>query len=598
MNVFFKISLTRFSAVLILSCSNVVLASEINSSELSYCGHEDHDSETLRAQASLTKYWKDDNAVNPKSWVRFKILGFNDFHGQLEPRTLFGRPVGGAAVFGAYLKAETKEAIDGAFIVHAGDHVGASPPVSALLQDEPAITFLNMLGNDKCKPEFKFHPTCNLIGTLGNHEFDEGVTEMKRLLNGGIHATGPFLDDDFGGANFPYVSANVVDKITGEPILAPYVIKRIKGMPIAFIGAVLKETPSIVTPFGVAGVKFLDEATAINSYIPELKQKGVRAIIVTIHQGARQQFFNGPTIVDPKALGSAIGDIVRKLDDEIDIVVSGHAHGFTNQLVANMNGKQILVTQAFSAGTAYADIDVAIDPLTKDIVEKSASIVTTYGDVGPGLKPIEEVAELVSKAVTSVAPLVNRIIGDAATDILRIENSAGESALGNLIADAQRSSMNTEIAFMNPGGIRTDILMGQVTWGDLFTVQPFGNDLISMTLTGEQIIRVLNQQWSNPTRTRILKISGINYSWDAALPGPNRVINNTVIINGAPLNLATSYSVTVNSFIAAGGDNFTVFTEGVNRVIGVVDLSALIEHISILTQPFTAVIENRIQRLN
>jgi len=594
MNVFSKILFVN-----LMTIATITYGNKVNANEADFHNHEGHDSAELRAQASIKNYWRDSRSAHPNSWTRFKILGFNDFHGQLEARILFGRPAGGAAVLAAYLKAEADESDNGALIVHAGDHVGASPPISALLHDEPSISFLNILANDECEKEHKLDPECNLVGTLGNHEFDEGVTEMQRLLNGGIHSEGPFLDAHYAGATFPYVNANVVDKITGKTILPPYVIKRVKGMPIAFIGAVLKQTPSIVTPSGVAGVEFLDEATAINRYVPELKRKGVRAIVVTIHQGTRQAFFEGPTNVDPQALASSIGNIVRNLDDEIDIVITGHAHGFTNQLVQNKNGKQILVTQAFSASTAYADIDVAIDPKSKDIVEKSASIITTFGDVGPGLKPNTEVAALVASAAKVVAPLVNRIIGETTTDILRLENSAGESALGNLIADAQRAAMNADIAFMNPGGIRADILAGQVSWGALFTVQPFANDLVKMTLTGEQIIRLLNQQWANPAnRTRIMKSSGIRYTWDASQPAANRVINNTVMINEQPIDLLANYSVTVNSFMAAGGDDFSVLREGVNRVIGPVDLEALVTHIGTLPQPFTATVENRIQRLN
>jgi len=591
MNKFTKLIVINLMTVAIISYGNKAIASESHY-------HEDNDSAQLRAEAAKINYWRDSNAAHPNSWTRFKILGFNDFHGQLEARVLFGRPVGGAAVLASYLEAEASESDNGAIIVHAGDHVGASPPISALLHDEPSISFLNILANEECEEEYKLNPRCNIIGTLGNHEFDEGVNEMSRLINGGIHADGPFLDDEYEGTTFPYVNANVVDKITGKTILPPYVIKRVKGMPIAFIGAVLRQTPSIVTPSGVAGVKFLDEADAINSYVPELKRKGVRAIVVTIHQGTRQAFFSGSTHTDSLELGSSIGDIVRNLDDEIDIVISGHAHGFTNQFVTNKNGKQILVTQAFSAGTAYADIDVAIDPKSKDIVEKSAAIITTFGDIGPGLNPNKEVAALVASAAKVVAPLVNRVIGETTADILRLENSTGESALGNLIADAQRSAMNSDVAFMNPGGIRADILAGQITWGELFTVQPFSNDLVKMTLTGDQITRLLNQQWANPTRTRIMKTSGIHYIWDASLPADNRIVENSIMINGQPIDLLANYTVTVNSFMASGGDGFTVLTEGSNRVIGPIDLDALVTHIGMLPQPFTAVIENRIQRLN
>lgn len=569
--------------------------------ELSACGHEEHDSLDLRTQAQTRIYWRDHKASNPRSWTRFKILGFNDFHGHLEPRLVSGRPAGGAAVLASYLQAEANESDNGAIIVHAGDHVGASPPISALLQDEPSISFLNMLANRKCRYNHKFNPRCNIVGTLGNHEFDEGVDEMLRLINGGNHPNGPFLEEEYRGAKFPYVIANVVDADTDEPILPPYVIKRIKGVKVAFIGLVLKETPTIVTPSGVAGVKFLDEAESANKYVPELKRRGIRAIVVTIHQGTNQDLYSGPTNPDPQDIGGSIGPIITELDDEIDIVMSGHWHRFTNALMENQNGKQILVTQAFSYGTAYADIDVAIDPRSKDIVEKSAEIVTTWNDEGPGLTPNEEVAALVAEAAAAVEPLVNRVIGDAATDILRTENDAAESALGNLIADAQRTAMGTDIAFMNPGGIRADIAAGQVTWGDLFTVQPFNNDLVRMDLTGQQIVELLNQQWAGQPFPRVMKPSGITYTWDgkgtADFPD-DEVVADTIMVGNNPIDLTASYSVTVNSFMAAGGDNYTVLTQGTNRVIGPVDLDALVDYVKTLPQPFNYAIEGRLSRIN
>lgn len=596
--------------------------------DLAICGHKEHDSMELRTQASTRIYWQEHQAANEESWVHFKILGMNDFHGQLEPRRLFGRPAGGAAVLASYLKAESKKSENGAIIVHAGDQVGASPPISALLQDEPSITFLNMLANRKCRfnevdddddyraehgrkndrdhdndgnSDRRFNPGCNIVGTLGNHEFDEGVDEMLRLINGGIHANGPFLDPDYKGAKFPYVVANVVYADSGKPVLPPYVIKRIKGVPIAFIGAVLKETPTIVTPTGVAGVRFLDEAEAINSYVPELKKQGVRAIVVTIHQGTSQKYYGGATQPEPFDVGGSIGPIIQNLDDEIDIVVSGHWHRFTNALMSNKNGKLILVTQAFSRSTAYSDIDVAIDPKSKDIVEMSAKIVTTWGDAGPGLTPDAQVATLVAQAASAVAPRVNQVIGTAANDILRSQNVAGESALGNLIADAQRTAMSTDVAFMNAGGIRADLAGGQVTWGDLFTVQPFNNNLVSMNLTGAQIVQLLNQQWAGQPYARILKTSGITYTWDGkgtADFSDDSVIEGSIMINGLPIDPTMTYSVTVNSFMAAGGDNYTVLPGGTNRIIGSVDLDALISYIQSLPQPFNYAIQGRIQKIN
>lgn len=567
--------------------------------------HQGHDQEhaespELRAAAAQSVSWRRPDAANPRSWVHFKVLGINDFHGQLEPRILFGRPVGGAAVLASYLEAATDEAPDSALLIHAGDHVGASPPVSALLRDEPAIGVLNLLANRHCSYRFKLHPLCNVVGTLGNHEFDEGSIELLRLLDGGNHEDGPFQEDPWQGARYPTVSANVVWADSGAPLLPRSVVKRVRGQPVAVVGAVLKETPTIVTPSGVAGLEFRDEAESINAEVERLRRQGVRAIIVSIHQGTRQNPSSAdPTPATPVVLDGAIGEIVRRLDDEVDLVVSGHAHSFTNGLMENDNGSPILVTQAFSASTAYGDIDLAIDPSTGDIVQKSARILTTWADEGPGLSPDSEVAALVAAAADTVAPLVERVIGTAATDITRAESTAGESALGNLIADAQRAAMGTEIALMNPGGIRADIAAGEVTWGELFTVQPFGNDLVRMTLTGTQLVALLDQQWAGQPFARIMKPSGLSYAWRENGPGfaDNRVDPASILVNGSPLDPLASYSVTVNSFLAGGGDNFSVLTQGTERVIGPIDLDALIAHIESLPQPFGAAVEGRISTL-
>jgi len=560
-----------------------------------------------REQAKSRVHWRDPRWQHDPV-VNLKLLGINDFHGQLSPRLVAGRPAGGAAVLAAYLKAAANSAGDGSLIIHAGDHVGASPPNSALLQDEPSISFLNTLANEYCRdiklPErvadwarASLQPRCNIVGTLGNHEFDEGVSEMLRLIEGGNSSKGPFLESPWRGAKFSYVSSNVVETKSGKPLLPPYTIKTVDGVRVGVIGAVLKETPTIVTPTGVAGISFLDEATSINKYAKELRMHGIHTIVVTIHQGTTQPSYNGATDPSIQNLSGPIVDIVKQLDDDIDVVISGHTHSFTNALVPNQNGKQILVVQAFSASTAYDDIDLAISRKTGDVMEKSAAIVTTWGDAGPGLSPDVEVAKIVAAADERVAPLVNQLIGVATKDITRTENSAGESTLGNLIADAQRVQTNATFAFMNPGGIRNDITSGEVTWGELFAVQPFANDLVSMDVTGAQIKQLLEQQWQGQTSPRILKISGLKYTWDAARPVGDRIVqlldNNTQAINAA-----TTYRITVNSFLAAGGDNFAVLKDGVNRVVGPVDLAALITYIQSLAQPFDANIEGRILRLN
>jgi 5'-nucleotidase len=394
------------------------------------------------------------------------------------------------------------------------------------------------------------------------------------------------------------VSANVVNTSTGKTLLPPYTIKMANGIPVGVIGAVLKETPTIVTPSGVAGLQFVDEANAINAAVAQLKRQGVRTIVVTIHQGLRQApTYEGPTNPDIQGLTGPIIDIVKRLNDEVDVVVSGHAHGFTNALVANNNGKQILLTQAFSASTAYDDIDLSISRRSGDVVEKSAAVVTTWGDQGPGLTPDTEIAKIVSAADERVAPLVNRLVGVAQLALTRAENAAGESTLGNLIADAQRASAGTQFAFMNPGGIRDDLNAGEVLWGELFAIQPFSNDVVSMDLTGAQIKTLLEQQWINQNPAKILKTSGLTFTWDANLPIGNRVVDMRDA-SGNLLDPNATYRVAVNSFLASGGDNFLVLASGTNRVVGAVDLDALVNYVESLPQPFTAQIEQRIKRLN
>lgn len=558
-----------------------------------------------RLRAAERVGWRDERRMRDPL-VHIKLLGLNDFHGQLAAGRFVGpRPVGSAPVLASYLKDASRRAEDGYLIVHAGDHVGASPPDSALLQDEPSISFLNSLANAHCRYvnissgpwNLSYaQPLCNLVGTLGNHEFDEGVAELLRLLDGGNHPKGPFLEKRWRGARFPYVNANVTWKDTGQPVLAPFTVRWMNGVPVGIIGAVLKETPTIVTPSGVAGVQFVDEALAINKYSKLLRRLGVQAIVVTIHQGIRQTSYEGPTNADIQGLSGPIVDIVRRLEG-VDVVISGHAHGFTNALIPDVTGKPTLVTQAFSASTAFSDIDISISRKSGDVVEKSAAIITTWADAGPGLTPDAAVASLAAAAARTVAPLVERQVGVVQTDLTVTESAAGESTLGNLIADAQRLQTGATFAFMNPGGIRDNLDAGEVTWGDLFTIQPFSNDLVSMDLTGAQIRTLLEQQWLNQAVPRILKTSGLTYTWDAARPAGQRVVEIKDAA-GQLLGETQIYRVTVNSFMASGGDGFTILTAGTNRIVGPVDLDALVAYVESLPQPFTATLENRIVRLN
>jgi 2',3'-cyclic-nucleotide 2'-phosphodiesterase (5'-nucleotidase family)/predicted AlkP superfamily phosphohydrolase/phosphomutase len=521
------------------------------------------------------------------------LLGINDFHGNLtgaaqiytDPYSGFRGAAGGAAVLARYLKERKRAYPAGTTVLtHSGDAIGASPPESGLLQDEPTIRMLNEIGFD--------------VGAPGNHEFDEGLEELLRLLNGGPSQFPP--GSTFEGQNFPLVSANIVDADTKEPIFDPYLIKRIKGVPVAFIGATTITTPTVVEQGAVDGLEFLDEAEAVNSYVPELKRKGVEAMVLLIHEGGTQDRFPFGTI-SPR-----ISDVTRALDPEVDVVMSGHSHTALNSRV---DGR--LVVQASSFGRAFEDVRITLDRRTGDVADASANLVPVWSFNPPDTAdPAHAVAgdpavqAIVDDAVEQVAPLVNRVVNVAATDLLAGRdggaNAAGESPLGNLIADAQRANMGTQFAFMNPGGIRARIQAGEVTWGELFAVQPFANDLVKMDLTGAQVWTLLGQQFQTPAN-RILEISGLHYTYH--LTSPTTGVIDAVFVGPpgddstpVPNDDSVTYTVTVNSFLAGGGDGFTVLRDGTNRVVGPVDLDALVEYVEGLPTPFTSQIEGRIER--
>jgi 5'-nucleotidase len=525
--------------------------------------------------------------------VRVQVLGLNDFHGQLTPgKQLRGRPVGGAAVLAAYLRDAAQRFPGDTLIVHAGDHVGASPLESALLRDEPAIQFLNLLGNYFCSPRRRLDPRCNLAGTPGNHEFDDGLAELLRLVRGGNAQGGPFLESPYRGASFPYVSANVLRARDGACVFPAFVIKQAGGVRLAVIGAQLEATPSMVVAAGVRGVRFVPEAEAINRAVAEVRRAGVEAILVSIHQGTAQPPYEGPTRADARLPEGEITRLVAQLDPAVDLVISGHAHAFSNALVAGKGGAQLLVTQALSGGSAYAQIELAIDSVTRDVVSKSASIVPTYADAGPGLTPARDVAALVERAERRVAGLAGRVLGSTPVPLSHTPNAAGEAELGNLIADAQREALSTDIALMNLGGIRTDLNAGEISYGELFAIQPFGNTLARVKLSGAQLLSALEQQWRS-TPPRMLQISGLSYVWDPQAPVGQRVVEARV--GARALAPQATYSVAINNFLADGGSDFEVFREAGERRTGPTDIDALVTYIERRGRPLHVTIEGRIR---
>ena len=529
----------------------------------------------------------------PSGTVNVQILALNDFHGNLEPPAgSSGRigtiNAGGVEYLATHIK-QLRATNPNTVVVSAGDMIGASPLISALFHDEPTIEAFNLIGLD--------------YNAVGNHEFDEGAAELVRMQEGGCHPVDGCQDGDpFNGASFRYLSANVVRDKNGKTLFPAYKIRSFAGAKIAFIGMTLEGTPTIVTPSGVAGLTFLDEADTVNALIPELRKKGVETIVVLIHEGG---FPTGGYNECPGISGPVV-DIVNRTDDEVDLFITGHTHQAYNCVI---DGR--IVTSASSFGRLVTDIDLTIDRSSGEMVSAQANNVIVTRDV-----PKDSLlTALVDKYRAISAPLANRVIGAISADITRTVNAAGESALGDVIADTQLAATapagfgGAVIAFMNPGGIRADFtysqisggeLAGEVTYGEAFTVQPFGNSLVTMSLTGAQIDTLLEQQFlgcGTQNANRVLQVSnGFAYSWSLSAAPCNKVDPASILLNGVPVNANGTYRVTVNSFLADGGDNFSVLIQGINRLGGEVDLDALVTYFG-ANSPVAPGPRNRITQL-
>jgi 5'-nucleotidase len=507
--------------------------------------------------------------------VHVQLLGINDFHGHLEsttPGTIAPDPssprvpAGGAEYLATDLRAKEAENRN-TLIVSAGDLIGASPLLSALFHDEPTIEAMNKIGLD--------------LNAVGNHEFDEGAAELKRMQNGGCHPVDGCQDGNgFAGAHFRFLAANVVDHATGKTLFPPYAIRKFDGIKVGFIGMTLKGTPDIVSPSGVAGLDFLDEAETANRYARELRRKhGVRAIVVLLHQGGAQDATGG--INTCNGLSGPIADIVGRTTKDVDLFMTGHTHAAYNCVI---DGRP--VTSASSFGRLFTDIDLTLDRRTNDVVKVTADNVIVTQNVFKA----QDITALIDRYNAIAAPLRDRVIGRISADITRAPDDSGENAGGNLIADAQLAATSSSgtgaavAAFMNPGGVRSDLAAGDVTFGEAFTVQPFGNSLVTLTLTGAQLLDTLKQQWCEQDSPKVLLPSaGVHYSYSssaaAALTGqPCAGAANPVsglTIGGTPVDPAAGYLVTVNSFLADGGDKFTALRDGTDRLGGSVDTDAL-----------------------
>lgn len=530
------------------------------------------------------------------------LIAFNDFHGNLEPAGLniYGRYAGGAAYLAKAVKAEQAR-YQREVTLFAGDNIGAAPLTNALFDEEPAVIVANEMGVD--------------VASVGNHEFDKGAAELVRIQKGGCQAGGclgaPYArpgrkpTNTYPGANFPYLSTNVVATVDNKPLLKDTFTKTFRSnsgrkIDVGFIGETLQATPTIVTPSGVQGLTFLDEADAANKAAKKLARDGVKIPVLIVHQGGFQTGAAALNGCAGNLAGSDIAKIVQRLDPSIKVIVSAHTHA-EYRCTITTDGVTRLVTSASSFGRILSDITLNIDDRSGELVSADAvnSIVGNATTVPPAArvddpsKSDPAVAAVVKQYVTAAAPLANQVIGSIRGDLTR--TASGESTLGDVIADSQLAATapadvgSSQVAFMNPGGIRADLkttdtssggeAVGQVTFGEAFAVQPFGNSLVVKTLTGAQIRSLLEQQFAGcggQLTAKTLQISaGFAYTWtSAAADCAGRI--GAITLGGTAIDPAASYRVTMNNFLATGGDGFTVFNGGTNATGGGQDIDAFI----------------------
>jgi 5'-nucleotidase len=522
--------------------------------------------------------------------------------------------------------------------VMAGDGIGAAPLVSQLFLNEPSIVSMNLMGVD--------------FASVGNHEFDKGRDELLRMQQGGCPTGGctaaPYAveddetvssTDEFPGATFQYLSANVVDTVTGKTLFPAYGIKKVEAsngrkVKIGIIGEVLKDTPTIVTPSGVAGLDFQSEIEAANRAVKDLKRRGVNTIVLVIHQGGAQTL--SPAVVAPNSCqgnlaGSPIETISAGLDPAIGVVVSGHTHQ-EYRCTLTQGGTTRLVTSASSFGRVFTDISLSVNTRTGSLVTAAATNSIVENALNPTKDPVSGnankripdpakedpiVKSVVDQYVTAAAPLANRVIGKITGDLTRTDTAGtGETTLGDVVADAQLEATKgaavggAQVAFMNAGGVRGDLLAafqaggeaaGEVTYGEAFTVQPFGNSLVTKTMTGTQIRTLLEQQFvgcGGQTVKRILQISaGLNYQQNATAAACADHIG-IIKVAGVVLNPTDSVRVTMNNFLATGGDGFTTFNGGTNALGGAQDIDAFTDYLASNASGIAPPVVNRISPIS
>ena len=536
-------------------------------------------------------------AGQPAPTVKVGLLAINDFHGALEmPRQsvfvpdekgeAMPVPAGGAAYLASAIDS-LKAQHPNHLVVSAGDLIGASQLASALFLDEPSIEVMNRIGLD--------------FNATGNHEFDRGQDELLRMQSGGCTqhtARKPCQVEPFKGAQFKFLAANTI-KPDGSTLFPGTAIRSFgKGrnkVDIGLIGLTLQGTGELVSPEGIKGLTFANEAATINAAVPRLRAAGADAIVVVIHEGVRTK--GTPDPQGCEGASGALGAIVNQLDG-VDVVVSGHTHwAYICEWPGKNPARPILMTSAGVFGTLVTEINLEIDPRDSRVVSRSARNVIVQSeayrpavdrvspntDRFPRFSPRADIADYVAKYAEAARQFALRPAGRIGGEAVRGgDGSSTGGTLGSLIADAQLAATTgagAQIAFMNPFGIRAPWRLapgenGALTFGDLYKIQPFNNVLMTQTLTGAQLRRVLEQNFDGIGPNQALSPSrGFAYSFDLSRPVGSRIVSMT--LDGKPIDDAATYRVTTSDFLAYGGDTYSELSKGTDRVIGITDLAAL-----------------------
>ncbi|MCI1261299.1 MAG: bifunctional metallophosphatase/5'-nucleotidase [Tetrasphaera jenkinsii] len=527
----------------------------------------------------------DTEKVNPR--ITVQLLSFNDYHGHLEATDKpmaadpSQTPAGGVEYLSAKLTQLRKKIGDpNSLTVAAGDLIGGSTFLSGMFHDEPSIESLNTLGLD--------------VSSVGNHEFDEGTAELLRMQNGGCHPVAGcyFPDQPYAGANFPYLTANVIKKSTGKPLLAATAVRTVRGQKIGFIGMTLKGTPSLVDPAGVSSVVFQDEVNAANREANNLMKSGVKAIVLLIHEGLNQT----GGLSDCTAASGPILSIAQRVNPAIDMVVSGHTHQPYICKITDSLGRPRLLTSAASYGQLVTESYFQIDTVTHDIVRPTLRATNVIVDRTSTPDPAE--TAVLDKWRALAGPMAGRVVGTVAADVKGDSNGDRgiETPMADLMADIIKwgtQSGGSQIAFMNVGGVRASFLVdqisngeqpGEITYTEAYNTSPFGNLLVTLDMTGQQIKDTLEQQYvagrSGGRDNLALGVSdGFTYTWDATQPQGSRVVASSMMLNGAPMSMTATYRVGTLNFLANGGDSFTGFTAGTNLVGGKEDLANVVDYL-------------------